>query len=67
MSQQNKATSDVDYLTWFGSLSDEEQSKELRQLRAIAMELGCVVNEHPFVSHDALDLIPPLSAPLGLN
>lgn len=60
------ALSGVDFMTWFRSLSDEEQCEVQDMLQEMADELGVVI-EDTSVAQNPFDLFSGLSTPFSLN
>lgn len=61
------ALPDMDFLTWFGTLSDKEQCAVLEEVRAQVAELGITVDEKPPTADDPLNLYPGVYSHIFLN
>ena len=64
---KDNAPPDVNFLEWFGTLNDEEQAVVYKRLCKVAEELGCGINEDPFVTKEFLNLGPHTFTMLSLN
>lgn len=58
---------DVDFLTWFDLLPDEEQESIYQNLCLIAIDLGFEIDGYAFATQHLFDFIPNSSAPFPLN
>lgn len=61
---RDKAPCNLDFFEWLDTLSDEEHHEVFLQLRSAVQELGCVVNQHPLITHHLLQFpphVPPKS------
>lgn len=58
---------DVDFMTWFDLLPDEEQESIYQNLCLIAMDLGIEIDYDPLAAQRPFDFLHNSSAALSLN
>lgn len=60
-------TTNVDFFDWLDTLTDDEHSQVLQELRLAARELGIRVNRNPLVAKELFELLPSRHALISLN
>jgi hypothetical protein len=62
-----EAPPNVDFMTWYATLSDDDQCEKLEEMRALLIELGVTIDIKPLVANDLLYCVPGLFSQLSLN
>lgn len=57
----------MDFLTWFSTLSDEQQCVVLEEVRAEVSALGIAISKKSLTADDPLDLFPGVYSHIFLN
>lgn len=61
------ALPDMDFLTWFSTLSDKEQCVVLEEVHAQIAELGIFIDKKSLTADDPLNLFPGVYSHIFLN
>lgn len=58
---------DMDFMTWYATLSDDDQCEKLEEMRVLLIELGVTIDVKPLVANNLLYRVPGVFSQLSLN